>query len=210
MIETIISGIGFGLVLSFLTGPAFFALLKTSIEKGFYAGITFALGVLISDILFVSLAIFGSSYIALERAYLVPIGIIGSLILLGIGLYYLTIKVKISKSKSRCNKEYTGFIMKGFMMCIFNPAIFLYWISITGGVMSVTKKFEVAEVIPFFATILITQFSIDCLKAFYADKFSSNIEERTIGRINKLAGLFIIIFAIRLMYEVVFTHPSLI
>jgi threonine/homoserine/homoserine lactone efflux protein len=38
MIEAIISGIGIGLVLTFITGPVFFALIKTSIEKGFHAG----------------------------------------------------------------------------------------------------------------------------------------------------------------------------
>lgn len=210
MIETIISGIGLGLILSFLTGPAFFALLKTSIEKGFYAGASFALGVLISDILFVSLAIFGSSYIALEQTYIIPLGILGSLILLGIGLYYLTIKVKICKNKTLCNREYTGFVIKGIMMCIFNPAIFLYWISVTGGVISVTGKFNIQEIVPFFATILMTQFTVDCIKAFYADKLSHRIEEKTIGKINKMAGIFIIIFALRLMYEVVFTQPSLI
>jgi threonine/homoserine/homoserine lactone efflux protein len=210
MIETIISGVGFGLVLSFLTGPAFFALLKTSIEKGFYAGASFALGVLISDIIFVSLAVYGSSYIALEQTYMVPLGILGSLILLGIGFYYLVIKVKICKSKSLCNKEYTGFILKGIAMCIFNPAILLYWISVTGGVISVSGKFNLQEIVPFFVTILMTQFTVDCLKAFYADKLSHRIEEKTIGRINKVAGVFIIIFALRLMYEVVFTHSSFI
>lgn len=210
MIETIISGIGLGLVLSFLTGPAFFALLKTSIEKGFYAGASFALGVLISDILFVSLAIYGSSFIALEQTYMVPIGILGSLILLGIGIYYLIIKVKICKNKTLCNKEYTGFILKGIAMCIFNPAILLYWISVTGGVISVSGEFNAREIIPFFATILITQFTVDCLKAFYADKLSHRIEERTISRINKMAGVFIIIFALRLMYEVIFPHSALI
>lgn len=208
MIETIISGIGFGIVLSFLTGPAFFALIKTSIEKGFYAGASFALGVLISDIIFVSLAIYGSSYIALEQTYMVPIGILGSLILLGIGFYYLSIKVKICKNKTLCNKEYTGFILKGIAMCIFNPAILLYWVSVTGGVISVSGKFNLQEIIPFFATILMTQFTVDCLKAFYADKLSHKIEEKTIGKINKMAGVFIIIFALRLMYEVIFTHSS--
>lgn len=210
MIETIISGVGFGLVLSFLTGPAFFALLKTSIEKGFYAGASFAVGVLISDIIFVSLAIFGSSYIALEQTYMVPLGVLGSLILLGVGFYYLSIKVKICKNKGLGNKEYTGFIIKGIAMCIFNPAILLYWISVTGGVISVSGKFNLQEIIPFFTTILITQFTVDCLKAFYADKLSHRIEEKTIGRINKVAGVFIIIFALRLMYEVVFTHSSFI
>lgn len=210
MIETIISGVGFGLALSFLTGPAFFALLKTSIERGFYAGASFAVGVLISDIIFVSLAIFGSSYIALEQSYMVPLGVLGSLILLGVGVYYLIIKVKICKNESLCNKEYTGFIFKGIVMCIFNPALLLYWISVTGGVISVSGKFNLQEIIPFFATILFTQFTIDCIKAFYADKLRHRIEEKTMGRINKVAGVFIIIFALRLMYEVVFTHSSFI
>ncbi|WP_216351112.1 LysE family transporter, partial [Mucilaginibacter polytrichastri] len=50
MIEAIFSGIGIGLILTFLTGPVFFALIKTSIEKGFQAGIALALGVVTSDV----------------------------------------------------------------------------------------------------------------------------------------------------------------
>jgi threonine/homoserine/homoserine lactone efflux protein len=55
MIESIVSGIGLGFVLSFLTGPVFFALIKTSIEKGFYAGVSLAGGVLVSDIFYVGI-----------------------------------------------------------------------------------------------------------------------------------------------------------
>lgn len=206
MIETIISGIGLGLVLSFLTGPAFFALLKTSIEKGFYAGVSFAFGVVLSDIVFVAFAIYGSTFFSLDQSYMLPIGIFGSLILFGIGCYYLLIKVKICKDKSTRNRKHTGYVLKGIAMCIFNPALLLYWISVTGGVISVSGKANPQEIIPFFATILLTQFTLDCLKAFYADKLSDRIEERTISRINKLAGVFIIIFALKLMYEVIFPH----
>ena len=62
MIEAIISGIGFGLVLTFITGPVFFALIKTSIEKGFHAGLSLALGVVTSDMVFVGAILFGSQY----------------------------------------------------------------------------------------------------------------------------------------------------
>lgn len=209
MIETIISGIGLGIVLSFLTGPAFFALLKTSIEKGFYAGAAFALGVLISDIIFVVLAVYGSSFLALEQAYMAPLGTAGCLILLGIGFYYLIIKVKINKKRNLCHKHHTGYVIKGFAMCILNPALLLYWVSITGGLLSVSGRFDLHKIVPFFATILLTQFTIDCLKAFFADKLSYKIEEKMIGRINKMAGVFIIIFALSLMYEIIFTHSFL-
>jgi threonine/homoserine/homoserine lactone efflux protein len=62
MIEAIISGIGFGLVLTFITGPVFFALIKTSIEKGFHAGLSLALGVVMSDMVFVGAILYGSQY----------------------------------------------------------------------------------------------------------------------------------------------------
>ena len=68
MIEAVISGIGFGLVLTFLTGPVFFALIKTSIEKGFHAGVALALGVVCSDMVFVGGILFGSQYIDISEA----------------------------------------------------------------------------------------------------------------------------------------------
>lgn len=210
MVETIISGIGLGIVLSFLTGPAFFALLKTSIEKGFYAGASFALGVLLSDIIYVSLAIFGSSFLSVEQKLLTPIGLVGSIILLGIGIYYLSIKVKINKKKTLCKKEHPTYILKGLAMCLFNPALFLYWISVAGGLLSVTGRFDLGKIVPFFASILITQFTLDCIKAFYADKLSNRIEEKMVSRINKFAGVLIILFALRLMYDIVFAHSLMI
>ena len=35
MFEAIVLGIGAGIISSFLTGPVFFSMIKTSIEKGF-------------------------------------------------------------------------------------------------------------------------------------------------------------------------------
>ena len=86
MIEAIISGIGFGFVLTFLTGPVFFALIKTSIEKGFHAGIALALGVVCSDMVFVGGLLFGSQYIEVSAHAKVIAGVIGSIILATIGI----------------------------------------------------------------------------------------------------------------------------
>ena len=206
MVESIISGIGLGIVLSFLTGPVFFALIKTSIEKGFYAGISLAGGVLTSDIFYVALTLYGSSFLALENKYRVYIGIIGSIVLLSIGVYYLMKKVKINYENTTSKRHNTGYFFKGFFMCIFNPAILLYWISVTSGVISVSGEFEPKDIIPFYGSILITQFSMDVIKAYYANKLRYRIKEKTILHLNQIAGVLIIIFALRLIYNLSTGH----
>ncbi len=203
MLESIISGIGLGIVLSFLTGPVFFALIKTSIEKGFYAGVSLASGVVLSDVLYVVLTVYGSSYLALENKYRLEIGMAGSVILLSIGVYYLFKKVKINYENTRSKRKNTGYFLKGFFMCIFNPAVLLYWISVTSGVISVTGEFNPKDIIPFFGSILITQFSLDVIKAHYANKLRYRIKEKTMSRLNMIAGILIIIFAFRLIYNLI-------
>jgi threonine/homoserine/homoserine lactone efflux protein len=206
MIESIVSGIGLGFVLSFLTGPVFFALIKTSIEKGFYAGVSLAGGVLVSDLFYVGISLYGTSYIALENAYRMQIGIAGSSILFIIGLYYLFKKVKVNYEQASSKRKNTGYFIKGFLMCIFNPAILLYWLSVTSSVISISGEIKSSEIIPFFGSILITQFSLDVLKAYYANKLRYRIKERNIARLNRIAGVLILIFAVRLIYNLLTGH----
>ena len=149
MIESIISGIGLGFVLSFLTGPVFFALIKTSIEKGFSAGISLAAGVVVSDIFYVALTLYGTSFLALENTYRVQIGVAGSTILFAIGIYYLFKTVKVNYEKTTSKRHNTGYFLKGFIMCIFNPAILLYWLSVTSGVISISGEIDASEVFHF-------------------------------------------------------------
>lgn len=206
MLESIVSGIGLGFVLSFLTGPVFFVLIKTSIEKGFSAGVSLAGGVVISDVFYVGISLYGTSFIALENAYRIPIGIAGSSILFIIGLYYLFKKVKVNYEQTSSKRKNTGYFIKGFLMCIFNPAILLYWLSVTSSVISISGEIKSSEIIPFFGSILITQFSLDTLKAYYANKLRYRIKEKNIARLNRIAGVLILIFAARMIFNLLTGH----
>ena len=66
MLEDIQAAIPLGFFLSFMIGPVFFVLLETSVVKGFRAAISFDLGVVLADIIFIFLAYF-SSYQLLEN-----------------------------------------------------------------------------------------------------------------------------------------------
>lgn len=209
MFEAIISGIGIGLVLTFITGPVFFALIKTSVERGFQAGAALALGVVCSDVVFVGAIIFGSQFFDVSEKAKIWLGVIGSIILLIIGTHYLTKKAVVdfnSHTPARVNRA--GYFFKGFLMCIFNPALLLHWITVIGTASTVYHKgiphrqFKLAVM---FFTILCVQFGMDVIKAFYANKLRSHISVTFVHRLNYVAGAALIIAAF-VIFDRLVTH----
>jgi len=207
MIEAIITGIGFGLVLSVLTGPVFFALIKTSIEKGFHAGVAMALGVVTSDMVFIGAILFGSQFINVKADTHI-VGIVGSTILFTIGVYYIFKKAEISYATTPAKINRAGFFLKGFVMCIFNPTLLFHWVTVIGAASTFyrtdlpNRQLKIAIM---FITILGVQFSLDTLKAFYANKLRDRISEKSIHRLNQVAGIALIIASLVLVDKLI-TH----
>jgi threonine/homoserine/homoserine lactone efflux protein len=216
MIEAVISGIGFGLVLTFLTGPVFFALIKTSIEKGFHAGVALALGVVTSDMVFVGAILFGSQYFDISAQDKVHAGEVGSAVLLTIGIYYIFKKAKINYTNTvPTTLHRAGYFLKGFVMCIFNPTILFHWTIVIGAASTVYHEgvhHRAIKIGIMFLTILIVQFGMDTTKAFYADKLRDKISVKFIHRLNQLAGIALIIASLvildKLVTHIVFSLPA--
>lgn len=215
MIEAIISGIGIGIVLTFITGPVFFALIKTSIEKGFHAGVALALGVVTSDVVFVGTIIFGSQLFDIPPAVKEWLGIAGSIILFSIGIYYLLKKADVSyNTHTPASVNRAGYFFKGFLMCIFNPTLLFHWITVIGMASTVYhlgvphRQLKIAIM---FLTILIVQFGADTTKAFYANKLRDRISVKLVHRLNYIAGIALIIAAFIILDRLVthFVFPAI-
>jgi len=215
MIEAIISGIGIGIVLTFITGPVFFALIKTSIEKGFHAGVALALGVVTSDVVFVGTIIFGSQIFDIPPAVKEWLGIAGSIILFSIGIYYLLKKADVSyNTHTPASVNRAGYFFKGFLMCIFNPTLLFHWITVIGTASTVYhlgvphRQLKIAIM---FLTILIVQFGADTTKAFYANKLRDRISVKLVHRLNYIAGIALIIAAFIILDRLVthFVFPAI-
>jgi len=207
MIEAIITGIGFGLVLSVLTGPVFFALIKTSIEKGFHAGVAMALGVVTSDMVFIGAILFGSQLFSFKVNTNI-VGMVGSAILFTIGIYYIFKKAEVNYAITPIKGNRAGFFFKGFLMCIFNPTLLFHWITVIGAASTYypqeipNRQLKIAIM---FLTILAVQFSLDTTKAFYANKLRDKISEKSVHRLNQIAGVALIIAAL-ILVDRLFTH----
>lgn len=200
MFEAIILGVGAGLISSFVTGPVFFAMIKTSIERGFKAGFSLASGVIVSDLILISVVLFGSQFFKYQQEFDKYVGIVGGIFIVGIGIYYLLSNVKINYTEGDNIKvSKRGYILKGFLMCILTPSTLMFWV-IVSGIISV-KLYSLSEKILCFLIAMMVQLSVDGLKTYYASKLRYRIKENTLKKLNKVAGVIIIGFAIWLIVK---------
>lgn len=201
MFEAILLGLGAGIISSFLTGPVFFAMIKTSIEKGFMAGFSLALGVIVSDVILIVLVLFGSQFLVYQDSFDKYVGVFGGMFLLAVGIYYLFSTVSINYENNTLMKiSKRGYLIKGFLMCILTPSTLMFWI-IVSGIISVKLNNRLNEKLFCFFIAMATQLAIDSLKSYYSSKLRYHIKEDTLSKLNKIAGVIIIAFALWLIYK---------
>ena len=203
MIKVAVHGLIFGLGLAILIGPVFFALIQTSIKRGFWAGFSFAVGIFFSDLTCIVLSNLGVSQITTEHKYKIIIGIIGGAIMIAFGIYEFFHKYKINEAKV---KDYVApkkiiYIVKAFFLNIANPFVLIFWLTASGIVNSEYGDSYI-EVIVFFSATLFVAITTDTLKAYIANKIKTYLTNTFLTLVHRIAGILLIIFGIVLIIRV--------
>ena len=188
MLEPVLSGIGFGLLLTVLVGPVFFTLLQTALHEGFRAGVHLATGVLVSDVCWIIVTYIFASQLDLNGEYKVIAGWIGGLMLMAFGVSTLLTKVKAKEVDDNKRTVHAKFTAKGFLLNSVNPAVPLFWL----GVITVVKTKENYSMIHeavFFGCVLVTVFSTDLIKSFVAHRLKKLLQPVVLIWVNRIVGL---------------------
>jgi threonine/homoserine/homoserine lactone efflux protein len=205
--EIVLKGIFSGFVLAILVGPVFFTLIQTSIERGFWSGMYVAIGISMSDALYISLSYLGFSSFFNSPQFQVYLGYIGGFIILCFGSYYLFIK---SRKKVSFSMEYVEernplrLMAKGFIINGFNPMVLIFWIgtiSIATGELGYTTR---PQALMFLFSIVGTVFITDLIKAKLADKLRVVLTPRIITIMNIVLGAIMLILGLKLLYTAQF------
>lgn len=191
--------------LSVSVGPVIFAIIKYSISNGFRAGISFALGVSGSDIMFVLLGNLATSFISNLGAYTNIIGIIGGILLIGMGVYgFLFKKVKIATGDERpemfSTRDYARIWLGGWLMNTLNPGVIIFWL----GVCVANAPTSVSHRVTMYSVCLLFVLAADILKVFVSDKIRHKLTMTNVIWLNRVAGVCMIIFGLVLLYQVLF------
>ncbi|WP_116771570.1 LysE family translocator [Maribacter litoralis] len=203
MLEDIQAAIPLGFFLSFMVGPVFFVLLQTSAIKGFRAAITFDIGVLLADVIFILVAYF-SSFQLLENLSNQPgLYVFGGVILLVYGLFtfFKTEKKEIPiESKKIRKSDFFGLFVKGFLLNFINIGVLVFWLGIIIIVGPSLDK-QPNRFFTFFATVLLSYFVTDVFKILLAKQLKRKLTADRIVWIKKVIGVILIICGIVLVVK---------
>ena len=198
-----IDAVVFGFILSFSFGPIFFILLETSITRGIKQAIFMDFGVIVSDLLFFSLAYFGASKIATEEnqpALFLLGGVILTVYSVVSFINNVAKKKKIKKAKAIEETRLLKYTVKGFLLNIINVSCLVIW---AGVIVWFGPKVEMSpvKIWTFFIVSVITYLAINLLKFLLSSRLKSKLTDKVLFYIRQGLNILILVFGIVLIFK---------
>lgn len=212
MLDALVKGLLLGFFLALSVGPVIFTIIKQSLNNGREGGFSFVIGVWISDIILVIGSNAFSEWVATALEYKKTIGYIGSLFLIGMGLFFVFFKKVHLGTDSDGNKprfrkrDFLKIFASGFLINTLNPSVLLFWL-VNATAFATTHSFRERMII--FTACLLVNMIADVLKVMLAGKIRKKLTVRNLSIINKVSGTILIGFAIVLLYGLIFLSDKL-
>lgn len=220
-LEGVIIGLSLALVMGF--GPAFFTLIQTSINRGFKSAMLLDIGIILNDIMVVVLMMMTNlQFNITDKDNLLYAGISAGIILIIFGLYTYNLSPKkiihisehnnekIDKMNEKFDDEpkWYVYVSKGFIINIFNPFVWIFWITC---VATASSNFEGNKysMIIFFVGIFSTVLFFDILKALGAYSLKKFFTVKMMKKLNQVTGIALILFGLFVIVRVIFFPVTL-
>lgn len=221
ILEGIIIGLSLALIMGF--GPSFFTLIQTSINRGFKSAMLLDLGIILNDVMIVCLMMMTNlQFNITDEKNLIFAGISASIILIIFGIYTFKLSpqkiINISEHNNHnidmMNVKFDDepswyvYISKGFVINIFNPFVWIFWITCVATASS-NYGGNKYSLILFFIGVFATVLFFDIIKAAGAYSLKKFFTENMLKRLNQITGITLIVFGLYLIVRVLFFPFSL-
>jgi threonine/homoserine/homoserine lactone efflux protein len=198
-----IDAVVFGFILSFSFGPIFFILLETSITRGIKQAVFMDFGVIVSDLLFFSLAYFGASKIATEEnqpALFLLGGVILSVYSVISFINNAVKNKKIKKEKAVEETKLFKYVVKGFLLNGINISYLVIW---AGVIVWFGPKVDMSpvKIWTFFFVSVATYLAVNVLKFLLSSRLKSKLTDFVLFYIRQGLNILILIFGIVLVFK---------
>lgn len=202
--NSIWQGLLTGMVLSLMLGTVFFSLIRNSILSGYKTGIYIALGVIISDIMFISLAMLSSGFAVFLKEYRGILSVAGGSALIIMGIFmFIRAKPEDTEGKSfRVSvKNPWYYIGNGILLNVVNPVNFFSWLAISTALV-LEYDYTIARQSVYFSSSLLSIFFMETGIAYFASRLRQWMTNKVIERINQISACVFIAVGIRLIFGI--------
>jgi threonine/homoserine/homoserine lactone efflux protein len=194
-----------GFFLSFMIGPVFFMLIQTSIIKGARAALSFDLGVVLGDVIFILIAYYGSKSLLEEIKDDPRLFWIGGLILLVYGLvtYLDKSQKRVIQDETLVLPEKTNYkklFLKGFFLNFINVGVLAFWLGLIVVVGS-NLQMNPAKIFNYLTVIIASYFITDIGKILLAKQLIKKLTPALTYKVKRAMGIMLMIFGIVLILK---------
>ena len=189
---TIIRGLAIGILVSAPMGPIGILCIQRTLNKGRWSGFVTGLGAALSDLIYALLTGLGMSIVIdFIEANQNILQILGSLVLVGFGLYLADIR----KANSSIN-TFTQDFITAFLLTFSNPLILFLYIGLFARFNFFLPESQLGHHVVGYLSILLGAVSWWFLITYVINKVRARFNVRSIWLINRGIGIIIIIMSI--------------
>ncbi len=194
-LESIIIGVS----IAAIPGPIFFELVRRTLAKGFLYGSLLAVGEFLGNFALLSLIFLGVSNFFANAFTKVLLYIIGSFILVRLGLSALTLKNKELQKSHDSKVSGNNSILAGFSIAVTSPIVIALWISLSGSYLTHSSSLLLSFVNIFFIAFgfLLFFFPLAAVIHFTRHKIPSQY----IIWLSRIFGAVLVLYGLSFLYE---------
>ena len=212
MFQDVLAALPLGIFLAFLFGPVFFVLLETAAIKGFRAAFALDLGVILADIVFITIAYFSTTKLLESLKDDPALFIFGGMILATYGLmsFIQTKKVlhtddETPEIRKLAKSDYFSLCAKGFLLNFINIGVLGFWLGVII-VFGPKLDMEPNRISVFLSSVLITYLIVDVAKILLAKKLNRKLTPNRIYVMKKAISVILIVFGVVLIFQGLFPN----
>lgn len=196
----ILCGIALSLFFSF--GPAFFALIQSSVQYGYRRAVPFAFGVSVGDVVIVLLMLTVLKNVDMYAVmHNVWVASIAGVVIAMMGIYTFRKKSNLNNDKQSPDKfkidpysRRRTIFVRGFVLNFINPMIWIYWVSVIA-LFSGELHIPTNQMYLFFFGVLGATLGMDMLKCKLSSLLQRVITAKVMDIFNKVTGGLLVFFA---------------
>jgi threonine/homoserine/homoserine lactone efflux protein len=192
-------GLAFGLILQLSVGPVCLAVIAEALARGARSALRLVLGVVLVDAAYLALGATGVAAVLRVAAVRAALGVVGALVIAAFGV--LALRTPGGRPQSPAAAPSSSSFGRGIVLTGSSPLTILFW---TGAFGSLVASGRIV------GGLALTLFALGCLAAtplfliplaWAAHGLASRIQGGPIRWLNRVVGLALVGFAVKLLVE---------